>query len=357
MHEENTIIRLIERFLSNEASSDEKKKLFQMLNAEAQKDQLFLWLEETWEKTDHHGLEIPSKEMLEKIHGQILPSVADTSEDKKRKHRSRSLLRTSLKYAAVVLVACIIEWVILTNMQQPPNEVLQALNYHEVTVPKGSKSFLVLADSTKVWLNAGARLRYPVNFQQSSRKVFLEGEAFFDVTENKDVPFFVSLSGMDIKVLGTRFNVKAYTDENNIEATLLEGAIEVVGLPSDKQEGNLRLSPGQKLILTTEQATRGSGAVPSKIKNAEIINLSDPETETAWIKDKLIFHKERFDRVKVKLERWYGVTIDIQDADILDYRFTGTFDEETFEQALQALQKAARFEYEITKKHVIIKRN
>jgi len=161
---------------------------------------------------------------------------------------------------------------------------------------------------------------------------------------------------MDIKVLGTRFNVEAYADEKNIEATLVEGVIEVVGLRSDKlNKNNLQLKPGQKLILVKEKS--GQENAPVKIKSAELINLNDTKPETAWVEDKMIFYKERFDNVKTKMERWYGVTIDIQNPEILDYRFTGTFDEETFEQALQALKKAARFDYQIHKKHVVIKPN
>lgn len=371
MQEQKRIIQLIERLLSNQATGKEKEELFHLLNSEIQDDQISTWLEQNWEKTEHKGLDIPSKAILEKIHQQIGITKTHINKSIDRKIRIRKLVRTTLKYAAVCIVACGIEWFILTQRNATDdNMVSQITQYNEITVPTGSKSYVVLADSTKVWLNAGAKFRYPSNFKEKYREVFLEGEAFFDVSENKDMPFFVNMAGINVKVLGTQFNVKAYTDEKSIETTLVEGSIEVVGLRSDKQdESNLQLKPGQKLILTKDksfqspamsQQNQAEGSSTQKdllikIKNAEIITLHDTKPETAWTEDKLIFYKERFDNVKVKLERWYGVTIDIQDPEILDYRFTGTFDEETFEQALLALKKAARFDYQIKKKHVTIK--
>ncbi|HBL78023.1 MAG: hypothetical protein A2W90_01040 [Bacteroidetes bacterium GWF2_42_66] len=371
MQEQKRIIQLIEQLLSNQASGREKEELFHLLNSGMQEDQINNWLKENWEKTEHAGIDIPSGVLLEKIHQQIGITKTNINKSIDRKIQIRKLVRTTLKYAAVCIVACGIEWYFLTQKDITDNNtVVQTIQYNEITVPTGSKSYVVLADSTKVWLNAGAKLRYPSNFRENYREVFLEGEAFFDVSKNKDMPFFVNMAGMNIKVLGTQFNVKAYTDEKSIETTLVEGSIEVVGLRSDKQdESNLQLKPGQKLILTKDKSFQSSAMSQQnqaedastqkdlliKIKNAEIITLHDTKPETAWTEDKLIFYKERFDNVKIKLERWYGVTIDIQDPEILDYRFTGTFDEETFEQALLALKKAARFDYQIKKKHVTIK--
>ena len=358
MQEPKKIIRLIERFLSNQASGKEKEELFSLLNSEKEKDQIFTWLEENWGKTEHEGIDIPTEAILAKIHQQInnAPIVQPSS---KQVTRTRKIVVTTLKYAAVCVVALGIEWFVFGHgnpFAARSETIVQADYYHEITVPKGSKSYVVLADSTKVWLNAGARLRYPAGFQDDRREVFLEGEAFFDVAKNENMPFFVNMDGMNIKVLGTRFNVEAYADERNISATLVEGVIEVVGLRSDKlSKNNLQLKPGQKLVLVKENP--GQENAPAKIKSAELINLNDTKTETAWIEDKMIFNKERFDNVKTKMERWYGVTIDIQNPDILDYRFSGTFDEETFEQALLALRKAARFDYSIQKKHVTITRN
>lgn len=351
MQEENKILELIDKLIANKATSSEKEELFQLINSEKNNDQIDAWLKNKWDNTALKNLNIDSESILNKIHQQIKESKASSTVPTNKKSNIRRIVQSSLKYAAIIVIACGIEWFIIaqTKSGNDYKALNQTVQYNEIAVPIGSKSFVVLADSTKVWLNAGAKLRYPSNFQKNSREVYLEGEAFFDVSKNKDLPFFVNMTGMNIKVLGTQFNVKAYSDEKSIETTLVEGSIEVVGLKSDKKdENNLQLKPGQKLILFKDD---------SKILNAEVITLHDTGAETAWMEDKLIFHKERFENVKIKLERWYGVTIDIKDQDILDYRFSGTFDEETFEQALNAMKKAAKFDYQIKKKHVIIKRN
>ena len=350
MQEENKILELIEKLIADQATSSEKEELFQLINSEKYKDHINSWLKNKWENTEYKNLNIASESILNKIHQQIGESKTNTSISVTKKSSIRRIVQTSLKYAAIIVVACGIEWFILSQAQFPKNEVhTTTAHYNEITVPVGSKSYVVLAESTKVWLNAGAKLKYPTDFHKNSREVYLEGEAFFDVAKDKNAPFFVNMSGMNIKVLGTQFNVKAYSDEKSIETTLIEGSIEILGLKSDKEdEKNLHLKPGQKLIIFKDDA---------KIRNAEVITLHDTGTEIAWLKDKLIFHKERFENVKTRLERWYGVTIDVKDQEILDYRFSGTFEEETFEQALNALKKAAKFDYQIKKKHVIINRN
>ncbi len=370
MKQKERIIELFGKLISGKASGAEKEKLFNYINSDGNKDIVYAWIKENWEHIDHGHLEISSQELLDRIHKQIGRQSSVTAH---KGARIKRIVTATMKYAAVCVVACGIEWYVLSR--QPGQKAIgdqfaQPLTYNEINVPAGSKSYIVLSDSTKVWLNAGAKFKYPGNFRQGARNVYLEGEAFFDVSKDKEKPFFVRVAGMDIKVLGTQFNVKAYADEEMIETTLLKGAIEVVGLRSDKQgEDNLRLSPGQKLVLfknknykvedvedeATETGTGKQIIAPIQLKRAEVITLNDTEPEVSWKKDKLIFQKEPFKNVKIKLERWYGVSIEIQNPDILNYRFTGTFENETFELALSALKKAADFEYVIKKKHVIIK--
>jgi ferric-dicitrate binding protein FerR (iron transport regulator) len=235
-------------------------------------------------------------------------------------------------------------------------------------VPFGSKTKVILPDSSTVWLNAGTRLRYPANFDDNLRHVFLQGEGFFDVTKDSQYPFIVNSNGLNIKVLGTKFNLKANASDNFIEATLIEGAIEILGLKDNiDHQSDLVLKPGQKLTLRKEndqyevQNIQEAGlfipeedATPVKIKSADLHERANVELVTAWTDNKLVFVKERFGDVKTKLERWYGVTIEVKDPEILDYRFTGTFEKQTFEQAMNALSKAASCKYKIDKNHVVV---
>ncbi len=373
MERKKTIVELLEKLLSNQAAGNEKEKLAALLNNESDKELVEAWLKDNWDNIDYSQLNISSKAMLERIHENI--TLKPLSSGYKSPSRLRQVTITTLKYAAACVVACVIQWYVITRSGKTPEvqPLVQVEQYHKISVPKGSKSYIVLADSTKIWLNAGATLKYPTNFQEDKREVFLTGEAFFDVTRNEQKPFYVNTKGLNVKVIGTQFNVKAYDDENSIETTLIEGAIEILGLKSDKEdESNLVLKPGQKLVLLKDKSMHEvldateenldekseNKAIPSiRIKQAQVITLQDIEPEVSWKEDKLIFNKEPFRDVKTMLERWYGVNIIVKDSEILDYRFTGTFDEETFDQAMYALQQAARFEYSIKKKTVIIKRN
>jgi ferric-dicitrate binding protein FerR (iron transport regulator) len=374
MQNKKEIKELLEQFTSGEIGQTEKQQLFRFFNEPESKAFVYRWLKKKWKKLgdEELNMEVDFDQLLLRIHQDISTNQQVPVHPGKQQSKLIRIINASMRYAAVCLIACGIEWYILTQKGNPDHA--QATVYNQIDVPYGSKSFIVLADSTRVWLNAGAKLHYPANFKGKDREVFLEGEAFFDVKKDKRQPFYVRMNGMSLKVHGTKFNVKAHKDDERIETTLLEGSVEVIGLKADrKSDQNLFLKPGQKLVLYKEQkepqhavpkARSDTAAIqtfpkilePVKILDARLINLSATEPEVAWKKDKLIFERQRFDEVKVRLERWYGVTIEVRDSSVLDYRFTGTFEKETFEQAMHALKEAADFEYELHKKHVIIRK-
>lgn len=367
MQNKKEISELLDRFISGEINSNEKRLLFRFFNDPESKVTVYRWLKKKWKTKGSEKLdeEVDFENLLSKIHeGMDADQPSSVVSPEKQPTRFRRIIYISMRYAAVCLIACGVEWYVLTRDKY--REQPQALVFNQIDVPHGSKSFIVLADSTKVWLNSGAKLHYPANFERDQREVYLEGEAFFEVEKNQYQPFFVKVNGMDLKVHGTKFNVKAYKDEYKIETTLLEGSVEVIGLKSDQTEGqNLFMKPGQKLILYKEKTKASDGRAgdnssqvsdPVKITDARLINLTATAPEIAWTRDNLVFDKQRFDEVKTRLERWYGVTIEVKDSSVLNYRFSGTFDKETFEQAMYALKEAAGFEYVLNKKHVIINR-
>ena len=379
MQDKTKIRELLEQFTSGEAGRAEKQQLFNFINEPENKAFVYRWIKKRWNEPDSEQLstDMDLDQLLVQIHHKINPVPPDRIRRTGQRSKLIHLVKTSMRYAAVCLLACGIEWYILTRETQQENTASVSSVFSQIDVPYGSKSFVVLPDSTKVWLNAGAKLQYPTNFKGPEREVFLDGEAFFDVKKDKHQPFFVRMHGMTLKVHGTKFNVRAYKEDPDIETTLLEGSVEVIGLKEERNSHrNLFLKPGQKLVLYKEkkkeeerEAGQEEGDVPEDrlidlralepigISGARLINLTATEPEAAWRKDKLIFDKQRFDEVKLRLERWYGVTIEVKDPSVLDYRFTGTFDKETFEQAMYALREAAGFRYEMHKKHVVISKN
>ena len=183
---------------------------------------------------------------------------------------------------------------------------VKTVKYNILSTPMGGEYQLVLPDGSKVWLNSGSTLRFPTTFIGSERIVELKGEAYFDIAKNSKMPFLVRTNNaMDIKVLGTQFNVMAYDDEKNINTTLIEGSVEVL-----KGSGKTMLKPGQEAILN-----RGSGNI--KVAQADL------EQAIAWKNGYFIFYNENIENIMRKVSRWYNVDI-VYQGNLSNKDFVGT---------------------------------
>ncbi len=207
--------------------------------------------------------------------------------------------------------------------------------YQDVSTGHGMHTSLTLADGTKVWLNSDSHLRFPLSFNNlDMRKVQLEGEAFFKVASNKDFPFVVSTGDLDIKVLGTSFNVSAYADYNEMTVALEEGKISLLE-PGVSENKVLTMKPNQ--VATFNRESR-------KLRLAEEKEL---EKYSAWREGRLTFFGDNIQTVEQKMEKWYNVDIVIADDEIRQYHFTATFTDETLNQALSLLCSSSGLTYEI----------
>lgn len=237
----------------------------------------------------------------------------------------------------------------------------------EVSTKYGSRTKLVLPDGTQVWLNAGSRLTYDKAFGTATREVALTGEAYFDVAKNAARPFVIHAPGFNIKVLGTAFNVRSFPGEKKSETSLIRGSIEVTF--SDRPAEKIVLKPNEKLVIANEDLSGGKAAAPMVNKKESIppeplvavshltYEPSDSTiVETSWMANKLIFRSESFEDLAPRMERWYGVHISFASEDLKKKRFTGTFENETIQQALKALQYSWPFRYTISKQEILLSR-
>ncbi|WP_291870197.1 FecR family protein [Maribacter sp.] len=218
----------------------------------------------------------------------------------------------------------------------------ELLAYNEIKTPKGQIFRLVLSDSTVVWLNADTKIKYPKKFVSTlkTRTVILEGEAFFDVAHNKDIPFVVYANGIDIKVLGTKFNVSSYANDQFINTTLVEGSVNVV----DTNDTN------NSIIL--EPSFQASYQKTNMVLTSKEVNTLD---YTSWIQKIIIFNDTPFESLITKIERTYNVEIINENEQIKNERFTGQFDIENIETIFKALSSNFHFEYEINNNKITIK--
>lgn len=230
---------------------------------------------------------------------------------------------------------------------------------NEISTEPGSRSRVQLPDGSLVWLNAGSKLVYKKEFGQNIREVELKGEGFFDVVKNKEKPFIIHTNTIDIKVLGTAFNVKAYPQDKTTETSLIRGSIEV----SVKKRPNEKiiLSPNEKLIVKNADVITTTVVNHSNVLKPEIAISQlklDPKdssiAETQWVENRLVFRNESFSDIATRLERWYDVNINIKDEELESLRLSGTFDNETIDQALQGLAFTKGFHYIIKGKQITI---
>ena len=210
-----------------------------------------------------------------------------------------------------------------------------------------------------VLLNAASSLKIAQDFNIETREVTLIGEAYFDVSHNKDKPFKVITEDFDINVLGTTFNVKVYPGEATSEATLINGLIQMEG--KGAKASSITLKPSQKVIFHKVVETVQDRKVikPSLLQPEISINhytkVKDSSiVEMAWTQNRLEILDQDFTEIKTVLERWYDVEIVFANPELEKYRFTATFNDENIDQVLSALQKAEHFKYEIKGKKITI---
>lgn len=220
---------------------------------------------------------------------------------------------------------------------------IEELVYNELFVPYGKKFSLVLSDGTLVHLNAGSSLKYPVKFIEGQpRQVYLKGEAFFDVYSDQGHPFVVSNEDMNIRVLGTKFNVSAYPEDREINTVLVEGSVSLYG-PNEEydKEKSALLEPGYK-------------AEWDRFYKKVSYEKVDTDVYTGWMDGKLVLRKMPFDHILKKLQRQYEVVIDNKYKALDKRTFTATFDIETIQEVLKTFSEETPFEYEITGEHITI---
>ncbi|MEQ7800354.1 FecR domain-containing protein [Pedobacter sp. ASV1-7] len=215
-----------------------------------------------------------------------------------------------------------------------------SLVYNKIETPKGGQYQLRLPDGTKVWLNAASSLKFPATFNGvGQRKVELNGEAYFEVSKNKDKPFIVSTEKQEIEVLGTHFNVNSYQDESETKTTLLEGSVNVMRRGSTK--GTI-LSPGQQLVVSNA----------GTLLHIKIANIDEA---MAWKDGKFIFNDQNLQTIMRQISRWYDVDVEYKGNRTANKVFGGTISRfESLEQALEILELTGSVHFVVEGRRVIV---
>lgn len=311
------IIQVIAKYLSGNADNEEKINLEKWISDSDENRKYFEQLKNIWETTDTQYL--PKTINSEKALENILQRISGSSPLKK-------LWIFWGKIAAILLIPLLIGniiWFIFSS-----KKVLSSTSpvFSEVFATFGTRTALKLVDGSLVWLNSCSSLKYPDKFSGKQREVFLNGEAYFEVTNNSAMPFIVKTSNLTIKATGTKFNVFGYNSDSKSEITLLDGKVFVDELNTDGSSRLVsELNPNQHLIF-------------NKCTKVVTINIEDTYKYIAWKDGKLIFRNEPLSEVVKKIGQVFNVDIELQGSSLQAYRYRATFEDESLTEILKLLE-------------------
>jgi ferric-dicitrate binding protein FerR (iron transport regulator) len=230
-----------------------------------------------------------------------------------------------------------------------PNTMHSSIGYHEVSTPTGGFYTLVLPDKSKVWLNAESSISYPTAFTGPERRVKVTGEAYFEVAKNAAMPFVVSVHDMQVKVLGTHFNVNGYGDLEQMRTTLLEGRVEVSTIHSP----NSRVVPGNKVVLSPGQQSLIDWQNPTTPNI--LVQTTDVESVVAWKDGNFAFKAAAFTDVMREIKRWYDGIEEVEIRTTIPDKFTATMPRTmTLANMLKVLEEASQVKFTIEGKKIIV---
>jgi len=363
------IWNLIAKKLAGEASPGELKELESALRLDPDLHYSLEALQDMWKKQSEE--EAAQSEMAFQKHMDRMRSLgvdmgntsAEVPLDEFPDFPDRFQKRKMIAFLSAGFLLLFLGYYFLNMRTSSPAPIQKPV--WEVITRNGSKSNILLPDGSSVWLNAGSRLTYDSLYGTALREVTLSGEAYFDVVKNPKKPFIIHTGKINIRVLGTVFNVKSYPEDRTIETSLIKGSIEV-SFPSQPTK-KIILKPNQKLIVdkTEPTASRSTNrGMPEMVPLISIQHLnrigSDSSiTETGWMENRLYFNDMSFQDLLQNMERKYGVSFKLADAALDTIHFTGSFQNETVSQALDALRLTAEqsttdFNYEIKGNQVFI---
>jgi transmembrane sensor len=339
--------KLIKRLLQDLILGEEDSKILaEILDS----DEISSMMVHQWNSSDNtedrqdSGRNTNYTQIFEKIRKIINPEKGEgpagllTLSKEIEKLRSINTVIRNRYRIAIGIAASLLFIIALASIKFVGSNSLFKKTITESIAPLGQKSQLVLADGTKAFLNSGTVLRYDNQFGKRNRKIELVGEAYFEVAKNKKIPFIINTSDIEIKVLGTKFNVSAYPNDPVIETYVTEGKVNVRDINSEKS-----------LVLVAHQKVSFS-------KGKKLLTLSEVHSDNliSWKENILYFDNENFENIIKKLERWYNVSIRLEGKDSIDDRFTLTIKEESLREVLDLISLTTPMHYKFEGNKVTI---
>ena len=331
MIDENIILK----YIKGELTFSEKKDFLDWVDSSDANKEQYRQLRKLWD------LSLLTGKYADKNHNKAYRQIQSQI---KKAHNFKGIQQNKpyrfflklIETAAIVIITLGISWYFFNRPDwEPP------VAYHNIEVPTGQRVKLTLSDGSTVWLNAGTKFTYPDRFSVTERHVVLNGEAQFNIAHNEKHPFVVQTSTYSAKVLGTKFNVYAYDEASNFEATLFNGSVSLYNKNSTQKE--ILLQPGQQAVFD------------KKSIEMSIFYRTDTADIASWVDGYHVFNKTSFQDMVERLSHYYEKKITVQYPAILGYECTGKFrHDESLEHILNVVKISKPFKYKIIENEVII---
>ncbi|BBE17794.1 anti-sigma factor [Aquipluma nitroreducens] len=295
----------------------------------------------------------------------LFQSIQKIISDHKSNTRSLNLRLNFMRIAAIIVMAFVFGGTLSYFIFN--SDKTTSGSFCEVTAPLGSTSEIVLPDSSKVWLNAGSKIKYSTTYNQKNRLIYLEGEGYFIVAKNKEIPFIVDAYGFEVKAVGTEFNVKAYKSDPTVETTMVEGKVTLQHSTESILKG-VYLTPNQKATFYKKEESLTVEVIKKLQEKKEELNYIpehrlviapriDPKAIVSWKENRLIIEREQLGTLAEILSRKYNFNFEFKSEDIKRISFSGTLEDETLQQVMNVIKISSPIDYEIVGKTVIIEQN
>lgn len=364
MDQLDDIEALIVGYLNGTISADERRRLTEWLDRSAHNRAEFDRIRELWLASELAGGKFHFDSQAAFARFRVAIAARDTGFSERRRQR----LTLSYPWAAVLVITALAGGAILYGIIGPRWSDAFRVAYQEITVPNGSRSSVTLPDSSVMTINAGTTVRYRSDFGRGSRDIWLDGEAYF-VVRRSPVPFIVHSGTVQIKAVGTEFNVRGYSTENKVETTLVSGKVLVTDTSGQSDmTGEVALLPNQKLIVSRVEAallesdsgiTEPDRPVASTKPMQTVIKEEriDPVPDISWKDAQWVIYRESLGDLSVKLERRYNVEIVFTDEHLKSFRYSGTLPDESLEQVLRLMSLVSPIRYTVRGKTVVFSEN
>ncbi len=331
MKQDDRFWLLVSRHLASEASANEEEELNVLIRDSEELRIRFDSIVAYWGKGQQE-----EKVNVDNAYTDVLSKINASNAAKVQRHFYLSA-SWIFKIAAILILTIGAGWYVFTSLLSNQNTWISSLTWESKHNTKGERSKITLSDGSTVWLNAESEIKYPDEFATNMREVYLNGEAFFDVTKNPNKPFIIHLSNGDVQVLGTSFNVKAFEDEPNVETSVLTGKVLFIaplknGMP---ERDTIRITPNYKAVYTK---------ISGEIKKKKTNSIDDK----SWTDGRLVFKSQRFEDVAKVLERNFGKQVVFGNEDLKNCKLTGTFQNNSLDEVMQLFAQTKDYTYVIT---------